>query len=175
MNNLFLTPFMFSTFIQWGQRLPLLLGGLLGAISAFGIYILPVDSINFTMPQDFSLARPLPSSRLPDGIYLYGQSSQPDVIGQEYFIFQVQGEQIKGALFMPRSEFYCTTGTLSSQKLALLVQDPYGEEPPSPFTIALVPRSPLAQGNQNVEMTLEGYQEIREIGDNDRRILAECL
>ncbi|MEB3160036.1 MAG: hypothetical protein VKL20_01105 [Synechocystis sp.] len=166
---------MFSTFIPWGQRLPLLLGSLLGVISGLGIAVLPVGSMNFTMPQDFSLARPLPPSRLPDGIYFYGQSPQPDVIGQEYFIFQVQGDQVKGALFMPRSEFYCTTGTLSSQKLALLVEDPYGEEPPSPLTIALVPRSPVAQGNQTVEMTLEGYQEIREIGDNDRRILAECL
>jgi hypothetical protein len=169
---------MFCKVISGGQWLPSLLlglGGLWGMIRSPGIALLSAGFVNAMMPQDLSIAQQIPPASLPDGIYFYGQSSQANVIGQEYFIFQVQGEHIKGALFMPRSEFYCTTGTLSSQKLALLVADPYGEEPPSPLTIALVPRSPLARGNQTLEMTLEGYQAITEIGDNERRILAECL
>lgn len=167
----------FITLMRWGQRLsPYLVGWGWAALSNLSGGILPAFSAALTPTSPtVSLAQQLPSPPLADGIYYYGQSSQPDVIGQEYFIFQVRGNQIKGALFMPRSEFYCTTGTLSRQELALQVQDPYGEDPPSEFAIALVPRSPLAQTGRPLDVTLAGYQAITDIGENEQRILAACL
>lgn len=153
----------------------LLLGGFFGGISSPDIALLPAGSVDFTAPPSLSLAQQIHSKPLADGVHFYGQSAQAGVIGQEYFIFQVQGDRLKGALFMPQSEFHCTTGTLSGQQLALLVEDPYGEEPPSPLAIALVPRSPLTRADQTLELTLAGYQAIADIGEQEKAILEACL
>ena len=112
---------------------------------------------------------------LGQGIHFYGESPQPEVLGQEYFIFQVRGNQIKGAFFAYQSEFACTRGTISAQAMDLVVQDPYGEQPDSRFSLALVPRSPLARMGGNIAMTLEGLQEIATIGATEQRILQACF
>lgn len=112
---------------------------------------------------------------LRQGIHFYGESTQPAVLGQEYFIFQVRGDEIKGAFFAYQSEFACTRGTVSSQAMNLVVQDPYGEQPDSRFSLALVPQSPLAQRDGNVALTLEGLQEISTIGATEQWILEACF
>ena len=47
---------------------------------------------------------------LKDGVYLYGESSQPEQIGQSYMVFEVKQGQVTGAFYMPRSSFDCFTG-----------------------------------------------------------------
>ena len=57
-----------------------------------------------------------------DGIYLYGQSPQPNQLGQGYVLFQRQQGKVTGALYMPQSEFSCFEGTLDkSGELAMTV------------------------------------------------------
>lgn len=122
-------------------------------------------------------AVPVTAQNVPlrEGIHFYGESAQPEVLGQEYFIFRVQGNQIKGAFFAYQSEFACTSGTVSGQDLDLVMQDPYGEQPDSRFSLKLVPQSPIAGRDGNVSLTLEGLQEISNIGATERRILEACF
>ncbi|AIE72773.2 MULTISPECIES: hypothetical protein [unclassified Synechocystis] len=115
------------------------------------------------------------NSPLRQGIHFYGESAQPGVVGQEYFIFQVRGDQIRGAFFAYHSEFACTHGTISAQALDLVVEDPYGEQPPSRFALNLVPQSPVARSGNNIDLTLQGLEEIKTIGATEQDILAACL
>ncbi|WLT38103.1 hypothetical protein NON20_21570 [Synechocystis sp. B12] len=57
----------------------------------------------------------------------------------------------------------------------LVVEDPYDEQPPSRFALNLVPRSPVARSGNNIDLTLQGLQEISTIGPMEREILAACL
>jgi hypothetical protein len=110
-----------------------------------------------------------------DGIYLYGQSSQPEQIGQEYFVFQLKNGRVQGALYLPRSEYNCVSGQLSATQMTLAVQDSY-EETVYPYRITVFPPSPLAGPlPTGGSLRLEGYQRLAEVSENDRRILQDCL
>lgn len=112
---------------------------------------------------------------LPDGVYLYGQSAQPDQIGQGYFVFESKQGNVVGALYMPRSSFDCTAGKFESDQLALTVVNSY-DRTTNPFEIALEKTSNVAaEGNpafQNIG--LQGFQRIDKISENDYRILNVC-
>jgi hypothetical protein len=116
--------------------------------------------------------RPLPFA---DGIYLYGQSPKAEQIGQEYLVFKVQQGRVIGAFYMPQSEFSCFYGNLNHQSMDLSIIDPY-EQTVYPYSIALQPLTPLADGEQtSLKMGLEGYHSLAQVSDNDRRILNICL
>lgn len=113
-------------------------------------------------------------SPIADGTYLYGQSSEPEQIGQEYMVFQVQQGKVVGAVYLPQSEFNCFSGTVDARQMSLSIVDPY-DKTVYPYQIALQDLSPVAsEGRLPREIGLEGYQQISQIGDNDRRILATC-
>lgn len=114
-------------------------------------------------------------SALADGIYLYGQSPQPEQLGQEYLVFKVQAGRVIGAFYMPRSEFACFSGTVNSRQMQLSIVDPY-DNTVSPYTIALQELSPVANSGQlSRAVGLEGYHQISEISNLDRHILGICL
>jgi len=137
--------------------------------------------------QEPSLQEPsLQEPSLPNGTYLYGQSSQPEQIGQEYLVFEVHQGEVVGALYMPSSEFSCFQGTWDSNHLNLKVVNPYDQTAIS-HIIARAKPSPIAVagGQLNLESAydsltyphavgLEGYQQISEVSDNDHRILSMC-
>lgn len=112
---------------------------------------------------------------LPDGVYLYGQSTQPDQVGQGYFVFEAKEGTVVGALYMPRSSFDCTTGKFQNDQLALTVVNSY-DRTTNPFEIALEQTSNVAaEGNpafQNVG--LQGFQRLSKVSENDYRILNVC-
>ena len=112
---------------------------------------------------------------LPDGVYLYGQSAQPDQIGQGYFVFESKQGQVVGALYMPRSSFDCTSGKFKGDQLALTVVNSY-DHTTNPFEIALEKTSNVAaQGNPAFQdIGLEGFQRINKVSENDYRILKVC-
>lgn len=113
-------------------------------------------------------------SPIADGIYLYGQTAEPEQIGQEYMVFQVQQGKVVGAVYLPQSEFSCFSGTVDSRQMSLSIIDPY-DKTVYPYKIALQDLSPVASQEQLLrDVGLEGYQEISEIGENDRRILNTC-
>ncbi|MEG4279300.1 hypothetical protein QUA62_17785 [Microcoleus sp. MON1_C1] len=96
------------------------------------------------------------STGLADGIYLYGQSSKPDEIKQEYLVLEMRQSKVVGAFYLPRSAFYCFYGTSERTQLNLTVVDSYDGS-----------RSPYS-------VNLQQYYPISSISDNDRRILGIC-
>ena len=112
-----------------------------------------------------------------DGAYLFGQSDQPEQLGEEYVVFQVKGERLLGAFYMPNSEFSCFSGVIVGNHLKLAILDPY-ENVVYPYAIALEPASPIAATHpakmKNV-VGLEGYQRLAQLSSLDHHILGICL
>lgn len=112
---------------------------------------------------------------MANGTYLYGQSPQVDQLGKQYIVFEVTGEKVVGALYMPHSEFSCFQGEITPNRLEMTVDDPYNEST-HPYAIALAEHSPLANRNGQLEkpIVLQGYHPLEEISQNDQRMLATC-
>jgi len=112
---------------------------------------------------------------MSDGTYLYGQSPQADQLGKQYIIFEVTGQDVIGALYMPHSEFSCFKGNITPNQLEMTVDDPYNETT-HPYAIALEERSPVASQNgvPAEAIMLQGYHPLEEISANDQRMLATC-
>lgn len=120
---------------------------------------------------------PLPpsDSGLASGIYLYGQSSQPEAIGKEYLVFELRQEQVIGAVYFPQSEFACFYGNVNPQQMSLVVVDPYTQET-ADYAIALAEQSTIAGGNDTPSSIAPlGYERIATLSDNDWHILNTCL
>lgn len=115
------------------------------------------------------------AASLPNGVYLYGQTAEPDQIGQGYFVFEVRQGKVLGALYMPRSSFDCAYGTFQPEQLKLTVVDSY-EQAAHPYEIAVQRGGEVAQaGNAAiVGLQLDGFHRIQQVSDNDRRILETC-
>jgi hypothetical protein len=126
----------------------------------------PVNASQVASPQ---------SASLPDGTYLYGQSAEPDQIGQGYFVFEVNKGNVVGALYMPRSSFDCASGSFQGNQLALTVVNSY-DRATNPFSIAIERSSTVATvGNPAQQaISLEGFHRINTISENDQRILNVC-
>ncbi len=114
-------------------------------------------------------------SSLTDGVYLYGQSAEPDHIGQAYFVFEVRQGRVLGALYMPRSSFDCAYGSFQADHLALTVVDSY-DKSENPYAIALAKGAAVAtRGNPAVtQINLEGFQPLAKLSANDERVLKVC-
>ncbi|MGJ3252643.1 MAG: hypothetical protein ACFE0J_16165 [Elainellaceae cyanobacterium] len=111
---------------------------------------------------------------MPNGVYLYGQSAQPDEIGAAYMVFEVNGDRIVGAFYMPYSSFDCFHGELQANQLALNITDSY-ERDTYPYSVALTTPSAVAADNPAIApVELEGYHQIDAVSDNDHRILDTC-
>lgn len=111
---------------------------------------------------------------LPDGVYLYGETSQPNELGQAYLIFEVRSGQLIGAFYMPRSSFDCLYGTVEPQQLALTIVDTYDN---TEYSYALgIENSPIASSQNPTRdiMRLEGLEPISTVSENDERILNVC-
>jgi hypothetical protein len=113
--------------------------------------------------------------RLADGVYVYGQTTQPDQFGQSYFVFEVKQGRVLGALYMPGSSFDCAYGRFQREQLALSVRDSY-DHTASPFAIALDRRAQVATTNLNGigQVGLEGFQKLAKVSQNDMRMLNTC-
>lgn len=114
-------------------------------------------------------------NRLPNGTYFYGSSSEPEIIGQEYMVFQVEEGNVKGAVYMPRSEFSCFTGTFANNQLNMSVIDPYdGTKYPYSISLETASTSTVAGNGQWVEIGLEGYHRLEQMSSQDQHILQTC-
>lgn len=113
------------------------------------------------------------TTSLPDGVYLYGQSSQPNQIGKGYFVFEVRQGQALGALYAPHSSFDCAKGKFQANQLALTVVDSY-DRTTNPFAIALNKTSTVAaNGTPTLQIGLQGFHRLT-VTENDRRMLNIC-
>ncbi|MCY7320275.1 MAG: hypothetical protein LH660_00320 [Phormidesmis sp. CAN_BIN36] len=115
------------------------------------------------------------ASPLKNGVYLYGQSTQPNQVGKAYFVFEVRQGNVVGALFMPRSSFDCAYGTFQPDRVALTVVDSY-DKSENPYAIALERTASVAtRGNPALkQINLEGFEPLTALSENDRRILNVC-
>jgi hypothetical protein len=112
-----------------------------------------------------------------DGIYLYGQSPQPNQLGQGYVVFQRQQGKVTGALYMPQSEFSCFEGTLNqSGELAMTVKGSPDESGSN--EVATANTLPDFAEDEPVSyaysVALQDYHQLNAISANDRRILQMC-
>lgn len=113
--------------------------------------------------------------KLADGVYLYGESPEPEQLGRSYLVFEVTQGAVIGAFYMPASEFDCTYGRLQADQLALTVIDSYGQGR-HPYAIALAPPSPIAAQTPTAArgFNLEGYYPLATVSENDQRMLEAC-
>ncbi|WP_071190612.1 hypothetical protein [Trichormus sp. NMC-1] len=112
-----------------------------------------------------------------DGIYLYGQSSTPNQLGQGYIVFQKQQGQVIGALYMPSSEFSCFQGTIAkSGELAMTVRSSPGEV--GAIQVSTTSRIPQITDEDAISyaysVALQDYHPLKTISANDRKILQMC-
>ena len=110
---------------------------------------------------------------LADGIYLFGQSPNPNQIGAAYAIFSVQANQTVGAFYQPQSSFDCFTGEAYPNQLAVNVIDSYNQTI-YPYNIALTVEDTLVAGNAAGAYTLDGFHRIEDISANDEWMLSTC-
>lgn len=120
-----------------------------------------------------------PSANFPkeNGVYLYGQSSQPNQLGQGYIIFEKQQATVKGALYMPSSEFSCFQGTIDkSGELAMTVNS--SPDAGGLTQVATSDRLPRINDDEPItyaySVALQDYHQLESITANDRRILQMC-
>ncbi len=116
------------------------------------------------------VALPLASST-----YLYGQqpiANQPDTA---YFVFESQGAQITGALYMPSSSFDCVQGQIIDRQMALSITDSYTKETYSYALILNDPWVEVASQTSNVTPppSIQGFYPLP-IQAQDRAILTTC-
>ncbi len=122
---------------------------------------------------------------IPDGTYLYGQSSEPQQIGKEYLVFEARQGNVVGAVYMPGSEYSCFKGTLASNQMSLKVANSYNQTALA-HTMAAQPAQVAAAGGEvNLQNTydsisyphtirLEDYKPLGKVSDNDKQILNSC-
>jgi len=132
---------------------------------------------------DSSIKGKLPEK---DGIYLYGQSPQPQQVGQEYIVIEVNRGKVVGAFYLPHSEFNCFNGTITAGELALLLANGSESEAyPDPSgvinnqQVATVSTGSLGEDFTNTISTpysvaLQNYHQLNSVSASDKEILAAC-
>lgn len=135
--------------------------------------IAAANSIPSTISSATKLAQNI--AQLQDGVYLYGQTNQPNQLGQAYFVFEVKQGNVLGALYMPQSSFDCAYGNFQREKLALKVRDSY-EQTAFDYAISLDRRAQVASQNLNGmnAVELEGFQKLNKISQQDMSFLQTC-
>ena len=167
------------------------LGGLLLSVAcatqASTLAVAPQQSAQAVDANAIAVAQIPPSNAsIPDGTYLYGQSSQAQQVGKEYVVFEARQGKVIGAMYLPSSEYSCFYGTLDSKQLSLTVANPYDQTAISHAIARTQSTQVAAAGGQLTiqngydsltyphAVGLEGYQPISKIGDSDKQILNTC-
>jgi hypothetical protein len=116
------------------------------------------------------------AAKLADGVYLFGETNQPNQLGQSYFVFEVTQGKVLGALYMPQSSFDCAHGSFKYQQLALKVQDAYADGTASDYAIGLERGATIASTNLNGmgQVGLAGFQKIEKVSQTDMQLLNAC-
>ncbi|MBE9041774.1 hypothetical protein IQ235_13390 [Oscillatoriales cyanobacterium LEGE 11467] len=135
----------------------------------------PSPSTDAPIPMQTPIPAVAQSHLIPDGIYLYGQSSEPEQIGAEYMVFESRQDRVVGALYLPQSSFDCFYGRRESQALSLSIINSY-QNTTHPYAVALSASETTVASTGDVvgNFELQGLQRIDEISQNDTRILEMC-
>jgi hypothetical protein len=111
---------------------------------------------------------------LPNGTYLYGESSTPNQVGATYMVLDVRDRQVVGAFYAPSSSFDCFRGKVQPNQLALNIADSYNRTS-YPYSVALQ-NSQVASINQpeKAPVELRGYHRLQSISQDDYKLLSTC-
>ncbi|MGB3404899.1 MAG: hypothetical protein WBA77_19605 [Microcoleaceae cyanobacterium] len=145
----------------------------------WGISTARADNITDAIIDKKAIAKQLkvPSHLfLEDGVYLYGQSPQPDQLGQAYMVFEVIQGRLIGGFYTPRSSFDCFSGKVEGNQLALNIVDSYSQEVHD-YSIAYSNTSTVAASTPtgaNQSVSLEGFHLIETLSQTDNHVLNTC-
>ena len=103
------------------------------------------------------------SRMLSNGTYMYGETNVPGTVGREYVVFDNQGGQAVGAVFLAGSEYSCFSGQVHGDQLKMMVQDGYADAE-RPYNISLEGTS--SDGFE--------YKPVSKIGQQEMSILDTC-
>jgi hypothetical protein len=106
-----------------------------------------------------------------NGVYLYGESDQPDVVGKEYMVFETIGNKTIGAFYLPSSEFSCFYGQFKGARLDVTLIDSFDL---TQYKFALALHANTLTASKQPMMGEPIYQPLTKISANDRQILATC-
>lgn len=154
--------------------------GLLASGSS-GLYFKPNSAIALPSPAavkaasavDLSKQSSSGSAVLPgDGVYLYGQSSEPNQVGHTYAVFEVVDNQAVGAFYMPSSSFDCFYGEVGPQAFDLVVVNSY-EQAAYPYSVPLTYENVASGSAGDVPMPV-GYHRIDDLSQQDYQMISTC-
>jgi hypothetical protein len=106
-----------------------------------------------------------------NGVYLYGESDRPDVVGKEYMVFETIGTKTIGAFYLPRSEFSCFYGQFKGSRLNVTLIDAFDLKQYK-LTLNLNPDGLTA--SKEPMMGEPTYQPIGKASNSDLQILQTC-
>lgn len=122
--------------------------------------LFPLTLMGVSLLEQTALARQQSSVNqsavLPDGIYLYGNSPQPNQLARHYVVFERHLGEVVGAFYSPQSEFTCFAGDIQGTRLEVEARVP--EEPET----------------QLVRAQLASLYPLGRVSANDQRMLAVC-
>jgi hypothetical protein len=120
------------------------------------------EAIKLAAVDAVPLPRPT-GSKLPSGVYLFGESAQRQQIGKAYMVFEVKDKVVTGAVYWPQSSFDCFEGRFSQEQLSLRVTETYSREVYT-HAIAVAPDTSILASNNlkttPVELGLTGMHRI---------------
>ena len=109
-----------------------------------------------------------------NGVYLYGQSPQPEQVGSAYAVMEIVDNQAVGAFYMPQSSFDCFYGSVEPDTLSLNVVSSY-DRATHEYSVAFATGTAIATTDEAVApVELEGFHAIETVSNNDHRILGMC-
>jgi hypothetical protein len=112
---------------------------------------------------------------LENGTYLYGESPVAATVGAVYFVFEVEANQLTGAVYQPASSFDCAYGRAGDGILHLTLVDAY-DQAERPYTVAFTGAetavASLQGGPQHPH--IDGMHPIYSLSDLDYRLLDTC-
>jgi hypothetical protein len=106
-----------------------------------------------------------------NGVYLYGESKQPDVVGKEYMVFETIGNKTIGAFYLPSSEFSCFYGQFRGSRLDVTLIDSFDL---TQYKFALALNANTLTASKQPMMGEPIYQPLNKLSNNDLQILATC-
>jgi hypothetical protein len=113
-----------------------------------------------------------------DGVYLYGQSPEPEQNGQGYVVFEKQKNKVVGALYMPNSEYSCFYGTVdNSGELAMTVNGSQVNGTSSEVASGSgepILDDPNQPTNYAYNLALRDYHRLASVSERDRQMLQTC-
>jgi hypothetical protein len=112
-----------------------------------------------------------------DGIYVYGESPQLDVLGSTYFVLESRDNQVVGGFYRYHSSFDCFYGQMTNHSLQVTVIPTYDQANDQANYPYAVQRSNTAIASPNtlpITPEFEGFHHLQHPDEVANRVLDTC-